>query len=123
MREITKSVFSFSWALTAFGTEQMLNLLVPSPGWRRASGALDTVTRAATSQLAGPTRGLFQAGDQVQRSVVDLLLGWSQAALSTTNQAVQAGTSAATSAAAQTAQAVSSATPPPATGWGPIGRS
>jgi len=71
MRELTKSIGSFSWAMTLFGARQMLNALQPS----RAAGSFDAVTRETEKQLGDVWRSTFQAGDRMQRSLVDLTVG------------------------------------------------
>jgi hypothetical protein len=71
MRELTKSIGSFSWAMSLFGARQMLNALQPS----RATDAFDTVTRETESQLGDALRATFQSGDRIQRSLVDLTFG------------------------------------------------
>lgn len=71
MRELTKSIGSFSWAMSLFGAKQMLNALQPS----RATDAFDTVTRETERQLGDALRATFQAGDRIQRSLVDLTFG------------------------------------------------
>lgn len=71
MRELTKSIGSFSWAMSLFGAKQMLNLLRPA----RATEAFDSVTRETEHQLDDALRATFQAGDRIQRSLVDLTFG------------------------------------------------
>jgi hypothetical protein len=67
MRELARSLASFSWAMSLLGLEQMTNLIAP----RRAAAVFGTVARAAEGQL-GPTLGsAFQSGEQLQRRVVD----------------------------------------------------
>jgi len=77
MRELTKAVNSFSWAMSLFGAQQVLELLrspVPSPG-HPSVGALAAVAEAGARRL-GPALGrTFQAGDRLQRSAVDLAFG------------------------------------------------
>lgn len=68
MRELTRSVASFSWAMSLFGVEQMTNLVSP----RRAVDAFGAVTRSAEEVLRPGLRSAFQAGDRVQKAVVDL---------------------------------------------------
>lgn len=75
MKELAKSVGSFSWALSLFGTQQVLNLLRGLGGQGVPAAELGAVTRAATGQLQGTLRNAFEAGEQVQRSAVDLVLG------------------------------------------------
>jgi haloalkane dehalogenase len=72
MNEITKSAFSFTWALSVFGVQQMANLFSPS----RAAKAFDDVTRAAEGELGDVLRGAFKAGDVLQRGLIDVALGW-----------------------------------------------
>ncbi|HEY3568906.1 MAG TPA: hypothetical protein VGP73_13315 [Thermoanaerobaculia bacterium] len=62
MRELTRSMASFSWAVSLFGVEQMLNLASP----RRAANAFGAVARAAgetlrpgTSSAEGASQGLL----------------------------------------------------------------
>ena len=71
MRELTKSIGSFSWAMSLFGARQMLNALQPS----RAADSFDAVTRETEKHLGDLWRSTFQAGDRMQRSLVDLTFG------------------------------------------------
>jgi hypothetical protein len=68
MRELTRSVASFSWALSLFGVGQVANLLSP----RRAADALGSVARAAEGTLGPGLRSAFQTGDRLQQAVVDV---------------------------------------------------
>lgn len=71
MRELARSMASFSWAMSLFGVEQMTNLVAP----RRAAEALGTVARSAEGELGPRLRSAFQTGDRLQRAVVDLSFG------------------------------------------------
>src|SRR6267378_72094 len=71
MREFTKSIFSFSWAMSLFGVQQTTNLLSPA----KAAKAFDSVTEATGGQLTDVMKATFNAGDKLQRSAVDLTLG------------------------------------------------
>ena len=71
MRELTKSIFSFSWAMSLFGLQQTTNLLSPA----KAVEAFDAVREAAEGQLPDALQTTFNAGDKLQRSAVDLTLG------------------------------------------------
>jgi hypothetical protein len=77
MREIAKSFTSFSWAVSLLGAQQLVNLVRrPASGSGAPSSAgLDDVTRETGRQLDGYLRDVFEAGDQVQRSAVDLAYG------------------------------------------------
>jgi hypothetical protein len=72
MTDLAKSMFRFSWALSLFGASQAMDLLT---GGRSESGAvadLEAVRYAAEEQMDGSVRSLFNAGDRVQRGMVDL---------------------------------------------------
>src|ERR1700716_3430626 len=70
MREFTKSIFSFSWAMSLFGVQQTTNLLSPA----KAARAFDSVTEATTGQFTDALKTTFSAGDKLQRSALDLTL-------------------------------------------------
>lgn len=72
MRDLTKSMMSFSWALSLFGLRQMTCMLTPQ-GWRGASSSFDHVTRSTEDQLGSATRSFFRVGDSLQRGMVDLM--------------------------------------------------
>lgn len=74
MRELAKSFNSFSWALSVFSAQQLLNLVqrpVPGPGDASTTG-LGSVAQAAEGQLGGTLRQTFESGDRLQRRAVDL---------------------------------------------------
>jgi len=71
MRDLTRSIASFSWVMSLFGVEQMTNLVAP----RRAAQALGTVARSAEGELGSRLRSAFQTGDRLQKAVVDLSFG------------------------------------------------
>jgi flagellar hook-basal body complex protein FliE len=71
MREITKTFFSFSWAMSLFGIQQTTNLMSPE----RASKAFHSVTEATEEQFSDVLKTAFNAGDKLQRNAVDLTLG------------------------------------------------
>jgi hypothetical protein len=71
MRDFTKSVFSFSWALSLFGVQQALNLMRPS----RAIGAFDKVTEASKKEMGDTLKATFKAGDDLQRGLMDMTVG------------------------------------------------
>jgi hypothetical protein len=68
IRDLTKSMLSFSWAMSLFGMNQLVNSLAPE----KATGAFNAVTRATEEQLGDMLKGAFRAGDQLQRGMVDL---------------------------------------------------
>ena len=79
IRDLTKSMLSFSWAMSLFGVEQLTNTLIPqrpSQPTHRATTAFNAVTQATEEQLGGVLKGVFKAGDQLQRGMVDLMFGF-----------------------------------------------
>lgn len=68
MRDLTRSMASFSWAMSLYGLEQMTNLISP----RRAAGAFEAVARTTEGTLGPGLRTAFQTGDRMQRAMVDL---------------------------------------------------
>jgi hypothetical protein len=70
MRELTKSLFSFSWAMSLFGVQQLVNLTNPD----KAALAFDAVADAAAEGFEGVTKTAFQTGDRLQRQMVDAAL-------------------------------------------------
>jgi len=77
MRELVKSLNSFSWAMSLFSAQQLVNLVQrPASGADHLSAAeLGAATQAGQQQLSGVFLRAFEAGDQVQRSAVDLAFG------------------------------------------------
>jgi len=74
MRELTKSMIRFSWAMSLFGIKQMSSLLrKPNPDLpiSPASSALDSITAAAERKLGNGYHAAFRAGDHLQRGLVD----------------------------------------------------
>lgn len=81
MRDVTKSIGSFSIALTVYGAQQTTDWVrrAASPedhpaGAPAAPDGLETVSRTAQGELTGYFRNLYEAGDRLQRTWIDL--GW-----------------------------------------------
>jgi hypothetical protein len=78
IRDLTKSILSFSWAISLFGVSQLTNTLIPqtpSQPNHRVTTAFNTVTQATEEQLGSTLKGVFKAGDQLQKGMVDLMFG------------------------------------------------
>jgi hypothetical protein len=78
IRDLTKSMLSFSWAVSLFGVQQLTNTLLPqkpSQPTHRAAAAFSAVTRATEEQLDNVLKGVFKAGDTLQRGMVELMFG------------------------------------------------
>jgi hypothetical protein len=74
MRKLASSMVQFSWALSVFGAQQMVDALMPSPrqgGRRRSSEAFRTVTQSMTQQFSDATQFLFRTGDVLQQGTLD----------------------------------------------------
>jgi hypothetical protein len=76
MRDLTKSFFSFSWAMSMFGLEQMRTMFSDDiEGKRRDRMAedFDAVAEAASSRLSKRNASMYESGDKLQREMVDLM--------------------------------------------------
>jgi hypothetical protein len=76
MREFAKSMISCSWALGLFGASQLVRILSPQHEnqlRRQAAVAFDAVTQTTGVQLGALIKEAFQEGDQLQKSLVDLM--------------------------------------------------
>lgn len=83
MRDLTKSLFRFSWAMSMLGVRQMSYLLKPGEGWDRSASTFDALSHAAEGQMGESVRSLYRAGDELQAGMVnaagDLATGeWSK---------------------------------------------
>jgi hypothetical protein len=74
MRDLTKSMMSFSWAISMFSMRQMAGMLSPQT-MRSAAEAFDAVARCTREQLDPTTQSMFQTGDRLQRGIVDFFFG------------------------------------------------
>jgi len=68
MRDLAKSMLSFSWAMSLFGVDQMVNMLHPT----KATESFNKVTEASKKEFRGITEAAFRAGDNLQRGLVDM---------------------------------------------------
>jgi hypothetical protein len=91
MREWTKSIFSLSLALPLFGLRQLTKLAAPE-----GAAELDTVTAATREQMGDFLKRNFDAGDRLQRGLIDTMFNlmsgdsWSASgALRATQQAAE----------------------------------
>jgi hypothetical protein len=125
IRDLTKSMLSFSWAMSLFGIEQLTNTLIPqSPSQpnHRATTAFNAVTHAAEEQLSGMLKGVFKAGDQLQRGMVDLMLGFLSLEAANPSQIMRTTSDMMRQTTGAFGQGFQN-TPPgpqPQTGWGPM---
>src|SRR5947208_1368277 len=74
MRELTKSMLGFSWAVGLFGFQQLTKVMTPTSEPPDVTAAqFDDVARAAERHLSEQFAQQFRAGDDWQRRVVDAL--------------------------------------------------
>ncbi|HEY1338310.1 MAG TPA: hypothetical protein VGF59_12405 [Bryobacteraceae bacterium] len=79
MRDLTKSMFSWTWAMSVFGAQQMMDMAGGAAGSAdcasRASRRFDNIAAAAAGEMGQTMRAAFDAGNNMQRSMVDLFFG------------------------------------------------
>jgi hypothetical protein len=147
MRELTKSMLGYGWAMSVFGLQQMVNLLTPVDGdpCGKAAHSFDNVTEATAQTFGGAVKEAYKAGDSLQRGTLDIMFGgWAAGGLdpnswlragadavkkaadfgrSTAESASQAaGFSPGNSAGPKPAPANPGASSSPGTDWGPMPR-
>lgn len=114
MRDLTKSVMSYSWSMSLFGVQQLVNLLRPS----QATKAFDNVTQATEDEFGDVLKATFTVGDNLQRRLVDLSFSVFTLGGALNPSKGTQGTSAASSTQATPASGPGSQ--PQSTGWGPV---
>lgn len=72
MRDLSKSMLSFTWALSLLGMRQAVGLFSGAPGTARM---LDPITETAVGQLDESMKGIFRSGDNIQSKTVDMMFG------------------------------------------------
>jgi hypothetical protein len=75
MQQLTKSLGSFTWAMSLFGLQQTVNLfrpVSPQSGVHPATAAFQSLTDATVGQLGNTTQRTFQVVDGLQRQLVDV---------------------------------------------------
>ena len=76
MRELTKSMASYTWAMSVFGMQQFFNLMTPGNDiCGKTVQAFDNVTDATTETFGGAMKQAFQAGDSLQHGLIDIMFG------------------------------------------------
>jgi hypothetical protein len=119
IRDLTKSMLSFSWGMSLFGGKQLVNLLTPE----KATTAFNAVTRATEEQLGDVLKEAFKAGDQLQRGVVDMTFGFLTLEAFNPSQMIRRAADTiqqSTGSFQQDAQRGPSGSQERSTGWGPV---
>jgi len=133
MRELAKSMMSYSWAMSVFGMQQAINLMTPSQGngqCGKATGAFQNVTDATTKTFDNGMRQAFQTGDSVQAAMIDAMFGGFMAGGWDPNRWTQMGANAMRGMGcptqaqgdANTRPSGGAGAPPPSSDWGPMPR-
>jgi hypothetical protein len=81
MREMAKSMFRFSWAMSVFGVEQLRKLVSDEYADRREDeikSGFDSLSESAGLQFSKQSRSLYEAGDKLQQESVDMLFDFSR---------------------------------------------
>jgi hypothetical protein len=125
IRDLTKSMLSFSWAMSLFGAEQLTNMFIPqrpSQPNHRATTAFNAVTQATEEQLSGVFKGVFRAGDQLQKGMVDLMFGMLSLEAFNPSQMMRMTSDMMRQTTGAVGQGFQKSTsgPQPQTGWGPM---
>src|ERR1051325_7150810 len=68
MRELTKSMTSYTWAMSLFGIQQMINVFRPG----EATESFNHITKATEDQFGDALKATFRAGDNLQKGFVDV---------------------------------------------------
>jgi len=71
MREFTKSMTSYTWAMSLFGFQQMVNVFRPG----KATDSFNNVTKATQDEFGDALKATFRAGDNLQKAMVDVTFG------------------------------------------------
>ena len=71
MREFTKSMTSYTWAMSLFGLQQMFNVFRPG----KATESFNNVTKATEEEFSEALKATFRMGDNVQKGLVDVTFG------------------------------------------------
>lgn len=125
MRELTKSLLTFSWAMSLFSMKQFGSLLASPYGNGRANDAkqaFDDVSTAAQQYFGEILQPAFSAGDDLQRRMVDVMYSLTGSTLNpnrmmdlSSKAAQRAGAAFSGSRQKQSAQSTG-----PQPGWGPV---
>jgi hypothetical protein len=69
--DLAQSCLRMSWAISVLGASEAVRLLAGRPRAERAGAGFEAVRDAAESEMDENARGIFRAGDQIQRGMVE----------------------------------------------------
>jgi hypothetical protein len=129
MKELSKSVLSFSWALSLIGIKQAASMVTPGSRAPSTSAVFDPITETAVGQLDESMKGIFRSGEAMQGKVVDMMFGmFSPGSWSAMRSVGNCGRNAAAGFTPPQNPASGPSAPPPtnattagsSAGWGPM---
>lgn len=75
MRDISKAMIRFSWAMPLLGFQQMMNWLNPNRAVKQTTEGLNALSEAAATQMGEFIKTTYESGDAIQARLVDGLFG------------------------------------------------
>jgi hypothetical protein len=78
MRELARSMMSYTWAMSMFGVQQAINMVTPVQGAdqsARTAQAFDNVTDATTKTFDGSIMQAYKTGNSLQAGMIDMMFG------------------------------------------------
>src|SRR5690349_4167549 len=78
MRDFSKAMLRFTWAMSLFGVRQTLDVLNPrsrSQDSTGTAGAFDDVTDTMIRQFGDSLRQTFEVGNRLQQEIIDVFFG------------------------------------------------
>ena len=88
MRNLAKSMFRLTWAMGILGVDQMTSLMSRDRDWKQSTHSLDAVSHAASSQLGGTLKKVYDAGDHLQEGVIESVSSLANASASDPRKAM-----------------------------------
>ncbi len=77
MKELTKSFFGYTWAMSLFGLQQVGEMATGMSSPQETAGKIaqrfDNVTSVASGEIGETMRATFDAGNNLQRGMVDAI--------------------------------------------------
>ena len=123
IRDLSKSMISFSWGMSLFGVKQAANLLTPqspSQPTHKAVAAFNSVTQATEEQLGDALKGVFKAGDQLQKGLVDMTFSFMTMEAFNPGNWMKMTSDMMRQTMGGAGQGASSGSQQESTGWGPV---
>jgi hypothetical protein len=78
MRELAKSMMSYTWAMSMFSVQQAVNMVTPPQDAgqpAKTAQAFDNVTEATTKTFDNSIMQAYKAGSSMQGGMIDMIFG------------------------------------------------